>query len=213
MEYAPRLLLRDRVDRVTLEPGEGLQHAERQVGIDDEREPRGDQRVAPEERHEPRCARGHHRALGVVGIEDAQRTEVLGAAPDDELERREVGFHRGDGAPPSLQPLLGLGSLHRLAAAIAGLDDALVHDGCELHTRRPGAARRHDDLEHGEVHGHLGGFAEVGAVEGLVEEGVALRVVRVPARHDVDVEVSLEVLGVRAPEPQRRFRAAVLGMR
>src|SRR5712692_6358748 len=51
----------------------------------------------------------NHGAPAVVGIEDAQRTEVLGAAPDDELERREVGFHRGDGAPPSLQPLLGLG--------------------------------------------------------------------------------------------------------
>src|SRR5207244_9679629 len=81
-------------------------------------------------------------------------------------------------------------------AAIAGLDDALVHDGCELHTRRPGAARRHDDLEHGEVHGHLGGFAEA---------HLRAATHRAPPPPEVDAAVDRPDAGVT-----RRFDATLL---
>ena len=57
-----------------------LQRAEREVGVDEHRHPRREQRVAAEQRHEPRRAGGDDGPVGVLGIEEPQRGEVLGRA-------------------------------------------------------------------------------------------------------------------------------------
>ena len=53
-----------------------VEHAHRQVRYERERHPGGQDRVAPEQRHEPRRAGRDHDVGGVRGVEDAQRGEV-----------------------------------------------------------------------------------------------------------------------------------------
>ena len=54
------------------------EHAEGDVGIGDERHVRREQRVAAEQGHEPRRAGGEDQVVGVFGVDEAQRPEVLG---------------------------------------------------------------------------------------------------------------------------------------
>ena len=49
------------------------------------------QRVAPEQRHEPRRAGGDDGAVGVLGVEDAQAREVVGRAFEQLAELVVVG--------------------------------------------------------------------------------------------------------------------------
>ena len=69
--------------------------AEREVGVDEHRHPRREQRVAAEQRHEPRRTRGDDRPVGELGIEDAQPGEVLRRP----LEQR-AGTGRRRSRPP-----------------------------------------------------------------------------------------------------------------
>ena len=57
VEDAAGLLLGALVDVGALEPGQGLERAERQLGVDDQAHPRGEQGVAPVQRQVPRAPR------------------------------------------------------------------------------------------------------------------------------------------------------------
>ena len=57
------------------------QGAQRQTAVDGQRHVGGEQRVAAEQGHEPRRAGGDRGEGGVHGVEDAQSTQVLLAAP------------------------------------------------------------------------------------------------------------------------------------
>ncbi len=145
-------------DVLSLETGQGLQGAESELGIDEERHPGGQQRITPEEGHEPRGARGHHRPLGVIRIEDAQRSEVLGAAGNHRPQTFVVGVEHRHAAPPGRHTLGRLGPLDRLAAQPARLDLVRVDAAGELLAQRPGPLGRDDDLPAGRIaveHGRL----------------------------------------------------------
>ena len=93
VEDPARLLLGERVDGPPLEPGQGLERAQRQVGVDHHRHPRREQRVSPEQRHEPRRPGRHHRPVGVVGVEDPERGEVFRRTGQQGPERVVVAGH------------------------------------------------------------------------------------------------------------------------
>ena len=155
VEDAARLLLVAGVDLGALEPGQGLQHPAGQVGVDQQRHPRRQQRVAAEHRHEPRRPGGHHHPLGVVGVEDPQRAEVLGAAGHHLLEHRVVGLDLGDLAAPLGQPLGGRRPLHGLAAAVLRGEHPAVDDRAHLEAGGPLAPGRHHHLEGDQSGRHL----------------------------------------------------------
>ena len=154
VEDAARLLLASRVDVLALEPGQGLQDPERQVGVDEQRHPRRDERVAAEHRHEPRRAGRQHDALGIVGVEDPQRPEVLGARGDDGPQAVVIGLDLGHLATPLGQSLGRGGPVDRLAAQVAGVDRLALDDGVELQAARPLPVGGDDGLEADEVVGH-----------------------------------------------------------
>ncbi len=106
----PGLFLGPGVGLGALEAGERLQHAEREIGVDGHRHPRREQRVATEQRHEPRRAGGDHGAFGMLRVEHAQRTEVFGAAGDDRGEMRVIGLDRRHRGTPAVEPLFGRGA-------------------------------------------------------------------------------------------------------
>jgi hypothetical protein len=117
------------------------------------------QRVAAEQRHEPRRAGGDHGPLGVVGVEDAQRAEVLGAAGDD-LAQGSWSVATGSWARHRSRRSTGVGPLDRLTALVAGLDLLAVDDRRDLDARRPRAAGGHDHLEGDHVAVTFGPLAE-----------------------------------------------------
>ena len=154
VEDATGLLVAPRVDVLALEAGQGLQDAERQVGVDEQRHPRRDERVATEDRHEPRRPRRQHHPLGVVGVEDPERSEVLGARGDHGPQSVVVGLDLGHLAAPLGQALGGGGPVDRLAAQVAGVDGLPFDDRVEFEAPRPLPVGGDDGLEADEVVGH-----------------------------------------------------------
>ena len=148
VENAAGLLLGDRIHLAALVQREGLERAQREVAVDEHRHPRREQGVAPEEGHEPRRAGGHDGALGVVGIEEPQRGQVLGGAGDEGGEGVVISGDRREVAPPGLEPGRRRGALDRLPAQVARRDLLTIDRRGELHARGPRATRRHDDVEH-----------------------------------------------------------------
>ena len=146
MQDPARLLFGARVDIDALKARERLQGPEREVGVDEHRHPRRDQRVPTEERHEPRCARGHHRPIREFGIEDAQAGDVTRRAVEERPELIVVGADHGQAPSPLLEPGDRRRPLHRLSAQVARRDLLVADDRRHLHARRPAAARRDDDL-------------------------------------------------------------------
>ena len=142
------------VDIGPLEPGQGLEHATGQVGIDEEGHPRRQQRVPAEDGHEPGGTGGDDDPFGVVGIEDAQCTEVFGAAGHDLLQHRVVGLHLRDLAAPLGQSFGGGGPLEGLTAEVLGGEHCSVDDRADLDTGRPLPPGWHDDLEGEQPGGH-----------------------------------------------------------
>jgi hypothetical protein len=72
---------------------------ERERGVGDERHPRRDQRVAPEQRHVPGRARGDEALVRMIGIEELEPDQVLtrlldrvGETDDVGVEAREAGL-------------------------------------------------------------------------------------------------------------------------
>ena len=99
------LLLGERVDRPALVPGQGAQRPEREVAVDRQRHQRGQQRVAAEQRHEPRRAGGDRRGGRVLLVEDPERAQVLLAAPQGRLQSVVRGGD--DPARPRATPAAG----------------------------------------------------------------------------------------------------------
>ena len=171
VQDAARLLLVVGPDVLALEAGQRLQGAEGQLGVDQQRHPGGQQRVAAEQGHEPRGAGGHHRPLRVVGVEDPQGPEVLGAAGHHGPQALVVGVEDRHAAPPGRHALGRLGPRDGLAAQPAGLDLVVVDAAGELLAQRPRPLGLDDDLPAGGVaveHGRPGEgdpqAAPVGAV-------------------------------------------------
>ena len=141
------------VDVGALEPGQGLEHAAGQVGIDQQGHPGGEQGVAPEHGHEPRRTGRHHHPLGKVGIEDPQRAEVLGAAGDHLLQPRVVGLDLGHLAAPLGQALARASPGRPVGRTGTWGRRRPVDDRADLDAGRPLAPGGHDDLEGGQVGG------------------------------------------------------------
>ncbi len=128
VQDASRFFLGAGVDLGALETRQRLQHAEGEVGFDHHRHPRREQRVATEQRHEPRRTGSDDGALGVLGVEHAQRAEVFGAAGDDRRQQRVIGVDLGDRGAPAVESFLG----RRHGDGHAGLEarfDRLAVDG------------------------------------------------------------------------------------
>ena len=104
---AARLFFCARVVLGALQPRQRLENADGEVGVDEQRRPRGEHRVAGVERHRPRNAGGDDGTLGDVGVEDAQRAEVVGAARHRRCQAGVVGADLRQPAPPARQPLRG----------------------------------------------------------------------------------------------------------
>ena len=95
------LLVRHRVVLRALQIGEREQDAAGEVGIERQRHQRRQQRVPAEQRHEPRSASRDQRPLGMLLVDDAQRSEVGERPVDRRPEARIVGDHRRCPLPPS----------------------------------------------------------------------------------------------------------------
>ena len=134
--------------------GQGLEHAAGQVRVDQEGHPRRQQRVPAEHRHEPRGAGGDHDPLGIVGIEDTQRTQVLGAPGHHLLEHRVVRLDLGDLPAPGGHALARRGPLDRLPAPVLRGEHLPVDHRPDLDAGRPLASGRHDHLVADEPRGH-----------------------------------------------------------
>ena len=78
---------------VALPGGQGLQRPGGQARVPGQQHPGGQQRVPAEQGHEPGRAGRHHRPRGVLGVEDAQRAEVLDAAVEHRGQGRVGGAH------------------------------------------------------------------------------------------------------------------------
>lgn len=91
-------------------------------------------------------AGGDHHPLGEVRVEDAEGTEVLGAAGDDLLEPGVVGLHLGHLAPPLGEPLAGCGLLDRATAPVLRVDGDAVDDRADLETGGPPTPGGDDDV-------------------------------------------------------------------
>ena len=131
---------------VALEARERLQRAEREVGIDEHRHPRRDQRVTTEERHEPRRAGRDDGAVGELRVEDAQPGEVARRPLEQRAELIVVGRHHRQPPRPLLEPLDRGRALDRLTAQVARRDLLVADHRRHLDARRPAPARRHDHL-------------------------------------------------------------------
>ena len=95
------LFFRYRVVLRSLEIGECEEHAARQIGIERQCHQRREQRVAAEQGHEPRSASRSQRPIGVLLVDDAQRSEVGERPVDRRTEARVGGDHRRRPLPPS----------------------------------------------------------------------------------------------------------------
>ncbi len=191
MQDATGLLLSAGIDLQALEPGERLQRSEGEVGIDEHRHPRRDQRIAAEQRHEPRRARGHDGAVGEFGIEDAQAGQVLGRTVEQRPELVVVARDGGHTCTPFLQPSDGSRAFHRLTALVPRRDLELAYHRCHLDARRPAAAGRHNRLVHDVVAVDAGGSAEVD--ERCPLERVPLVAEAQPGADGGDLELTLFV--------------------
>ena len=137
VQDAAGLLLGAGSTSVALEAGQRLQHAEGQVGVDEQRHPRREQRVAAEQRHEPRAPRRPRPpARGSRGRRCAGRRGPRRCGPPPP-RGVVVGLDDRDLAPPPGQPLDRRGPLDGLAAQVAGLDLLVVDDRRDLDARRP----------------------------------------------------------------------------
>jgi hypothetical protein len=137
-----RFFFGGRIDGVALAVGQGLQRARGQAVVPGQQHPGGEQRVAPEQGHEPGSPGGHHGPVRVSGVEDAQRPDVLDAAVQ---HRGQVWVGRGDpggGAPPVPEPAGRHGVLHRLAARVVQPHRDPVADWHHFHGGQPFAPRR-----------------------------------------------------------------------
>ena len=76
MEDPTRFLLGHGVDALALHPGERAEGPESEVGRDRHGHPARDQRVAAEQRHEPGGPGGDDVVLGVLEVDDPQRTQI-----------------------------------------------------------------------------------------------------------------------------------------
>ena len=94
------LLLRGRVVLAALEVGEAGQHPSGEGAVEGQGHPRGQQRVASEERHEPRRTGSHDRPFGVLPVDDAQGGQVGQRLVDRGGQPRVEGDHRRDRRTP-----------------------------------------------------------------------------------------------------------------
>ena len=156
MEDPSRLLFVPRVDLGTLEARQRLQDAAGQLGIHEERHPCRQQRVPAEDGHEPRGAGSHHHALGVIRVEDAKCTEVLGAAGHHLFQHGMVRLHLRNQTTPLGQPLGRRGPLDRLPAEVLGGENCPVDDRSHLDTGGPLTPGRNKHLERDDSRCHLG---------------------------------------------------------
>lgn len=144
-----RLLVAAGLDLGALEAGERAQRAQRQSGVQQQRHPRGEQRVAPEHRHEPRRPGRDGDPVGMLGVEDAQRAQVLLGALQERGQAAVAGVHHRVGQPPLTQALGGDGALHRLVAPVARGQLLPVQGRLHLQAAGPLPPGRHDDV-HGQ---------------------------------------------------------------
>ncbi len=147
VEDPPGLLLGDRVHVDALVTRQGLERAEREIGVDHHRHPRREQAVAAEEGHEPRRARGHDRAIGMLGIEEPERGEVLVRTVEEGAEPFVLGGDRGQAPQPRLEARDGRRPLDRTAAQVTRRHLLPVDDRRELQAHRPVGRGRHEELE------------------------------------------------------------------
>ena len=141
-----RLLLRRGVDGVPLPACQRLQRADGQPGIPGQQHPRGQQRVPAEQGHEPWRARRHHRPSRVLGIEDAQRPQILHAAVQHRGEVPVGRAHLRSALPPLPQPARGNGMLDGLAARVAQRHRDPIDDRHRFYAGRPLAAGGDRDM-------------------------------------------------------------------
>ncbi len=147
VEDLPGLLLGPRVELAALEPCQGLEDAERDVGVDQQRHPPRQQRVAAVEVHRPRRSGRHHHRLGSFRVEDPQRPQILDALGDRGREGGVVGVHVRSTAAPLGEPLGRGRSLDRLAAAVPRDQRDPTHDRRDLQADLPGPSSRDQRLE------------------------------------------------------------------
>ena len=122
-----RLLLGGGVDVAALPGGQRPQRTQGQARIPRQQHPRRQQRVPAEQRHEPRRARGDHRPARMLGVEDAQRAEILDAAAEHLGEVAIGRAHLRTALPPLAQPLGRQRPVDRMTARVAQLHrDAVI---------------------------------------------------------------------------------------
>ena len=126
-----------RVDAGALQARQCPRGAQRQRRIQQQGHQRGQDRVAPEQGHEPRRARDDQRFVGVVGVEEAQRAQVLTGAAEGSQQPRDVGVEGRQPPRPRGLTLRGHGRRGRLAAGVARRHDLAAAHGQQLHARRP----------------------------------------------------------------------------
>ena len=71
MQDPPGLFLGEQVHRFALPVGQGLQRAQRQRSVDRHHHEGGEQRVPPEQGHEPGRPGGDDHAVGMLRVNDA----------------------------------------------------------------------------------------------------------------------------------------------
>ena len=221
------LLVLEVVDLLALQRRQRVQCAARELRADEERLVGGDQRVAPEDRHEPRQAGSRKGKLVPLDRRvQAQRREVDDGLLVDELEQIPVGLDlRGALAP--LLHVVRLAPRAQDAARLARLEDqrlegAPLAEG-DLDPRLPDLPRRQRQLEDEvvaldrRVLGRVdpGRRVEV-AVPVLEEQEVARRVVAGRQRsalldlHVLDLEEVGEVAAAREPHRHRDLLVQVV---
>ena len=137
VEDLPGLLLRHRVVPGPLELGEAGQDAAGQPLVERQRHPRGQQRVAAEQGHEPRRARRDDRAVGVGLVGDAERGQVGQGLLQHHRGAGVVGHGGGDGSSPLVDAAqrYGVSGFHagrEGQAARDAVDDRLEREGEDL---------------------------------------------------------------------------------
>ena len=122
-----------------LEPREDLEGLDGELRPDRERLERPDDRVAPEQRREPRDAGGQVALVRVRALVDEQ-PQVARRAVDGQVEQLVVGADLGEAALPGVvrgRDRVGVDARHGREEDRVGLDRAIAH-GRRLARRRPG---------------------------------------------------------------------------
>ena len=114
---------------------------ERDRRVDREQHPTGQERIAPEQSHEPRNSRRHHDAVRMVRIEHAEGTDVLGTGGQQGAESFFGGAHHRGGLAPGLVPGSGLAGFDGLTGPVARRGLNAVQRGGHLHTHGHVCAR------------------------------------------------------------------------